>query len=49
MRVLLNGYVCVDSFLVISGCLLGYLTFKELDKTNGRLNWIMFYLHRYLR
>jgi hypothetical protein len=26
-----------------------YLTLKELDKTNGKINWIMFYVHRYLR
>ncbi len=48
-RVILNGYPCVDSFFLLSGCLLGFLTFKELDRTKGRLNVLLFYLHRYLR
>jgi len=48
-RPLLNGYPSVDSFFVIGGILLGYLTFKELDKTNGFLNVPLFYLHRYMR
>jgi len=48
-RVILNGTVSVDSFLIIGGILLGYLTFKELDKTNSFLNVPLFYLHRYIR
>ncbi len=48
-RAILNGYPSVDSFFVLSGCLLGYLTFKELEKVHGRLNIPMFYLHRYIR
>eukprot|EP00095_Tigriopus_kingsejongensis_P002500 maker-scaffold64_size435223-snap-gene-2.28 protein:Tk02500 transcript:maker-scaffold64_size435223-snap-gene-2.28-mRNA-1 annotation:"hypothetical protein DAPPUDRAFT_60562" len=48
-RTVLNGFVCVDSFFLLSGILTAYLTFKELDKTHGRLNVPLFYLHRYLR
>lgn len=48
-RVILNGFVSVDSFFVLSGLLVGYLTFKELDKSKGRLNIPMYYIHRYLR
>ena len=32
-----------------SGFLVSYLTLKELDKVNGKLNLIMFYVHRYIR
>ncbi len=34
---------------MISGCLLTYLLLKELDKTRGRVNFAMLYIHRYLR
>ena len=39
----------------MGGCLLAYLTLKEMDKTKGWLNekgWInipMMYIHRYIR
>ena len=53
MQFISNGYVCVDSFFLISGTLLSYLTLKELDKIKGRvwtpIFWPMFYIHRYLR
>ena len=49
MRVILNGYPSVDSFFVLGGFLLGYLTCKEMDKKEGNINWVMFYVHRYLR
>jgi len=44
-----NGFISVDTFFFMSGTLLAYLTFKELDKRKGRLNIPLFYLHRYLR
>jgi len=44
-----NSFVSVDSFFIIGGILLGYLTFRELDKTNSFLNVPLFYLHRYIR
>ncbi|XP_055915469.1 nose resistant to fluoxetine protein 6-like [Eupeodes corollae] len=46
---LLNGTISVDSFFFISGLLVAWLGFRELDKTNGKLNVIMMYVHRYLR
>lgn len=53
MQFISNGYVSVDSFFLISGTLLSYLTLKELDKIKGRvwtpIFWPMFYIHRYLR
>ena len=44
-----NGYVCLDTFFFMTGLLLAYLSFKELDKTQGKMNIIMFYVHRYIR
>ena len=49
MNALLNGFPSVDSFFLISGVLLSYLTLKELQKTRGRVNIGLFYVHRYLR
>ena len=48
-QAVLNAVPSVDTFFLLSGCLLTYLTLKELDKTKGRLNWIMYYIHRYIR
>lgn len=39
----------VDTFFVISGCLVSYLTLKQLEKAKGRMNVALIYLHRYLR
>jgi peptidoglycan/LPS O-acetylase OafA/YrhL len=44
-----NAFPSVDTFFLLSGVLLAYLTLKELDRTKGRINWAMFYIHRYLR
>ena len=44
-----NGLVSVDSFFVMGGLLLSYLTFKELDKAKGWINLPMVYIHRYIR
>nr|XP_022323723.1 nose resistant to fluoxetine protein 6-like [Crassostrea virginica] len=44
-----NALVSVDSFFALSGFLLAYLTFKEMEKRDGKINWIMFYFHRFWR
>ncbi len=49
MRVVFNAIPSVDSFFLIGGCLLGYLTFKDMDRNNGKINIPLFYLHRYIR
>ena len=49
IQVILNGFPSVDSFFLISGVLMAYLTLKELDKTCGRVSIPLFYVHRYLR
>ena len=32
-----------------SGLLLTYLTLKQLQKTKGKMNWVLFYVHRFIR
>ena len=49
MNAILNGFPSVDSFFLISGVLLAYLTLKELEKTKGHVSLPIFYIHRYLR
>ena len=44
-----NAYVSVDTFFLMSGCLVSYLMLKEMDKTRGRVNFLVMYIHRYLR
>ncbi|XP_055842224.1 nose resistant to fluoxetine protein 6-like [Episyrphus balteatus] len=44
-----NSTVSVDSFFFMSGLLVAWLGFREMDRNNGRLNVIMMYVHRYIR
>ncbi|CAG7819245.1 unnamed protein product, partial [Allacma fusca] len=46
---ILNGTPSVDTFFTLSGTLVAYNLLKELDKKKGRLNYILFVVHRYLR
>ena len=48
---ILNAYVCVDSFFLISSTLLAYTTMPALEKLKGGDTkfWIRFIVHRYLR
>ncbi|XP_077981421.1 nose resistant to fluoxetine protein 6-like [Glandiceps talaboti] len=48
-QVLLNGTYSVDTFFVLSGLLVGYLVFFQLDKEDGQLPWFQYYFHRYWR
>jgi peptidoglycan/LPS O-acetylase OafA/YrhL len=48
-QVVINALVSVDTFFLMSGCLVSYLMLKELDKTRGRVNFLVMYIHRYLR
>ena len=47
LEVITNGYYSVDTFFFMSGLLVGYLTFLELEKK--RFNIVMFYILRYIR
>lgn len=44
-----NGFFSVDTFFLMSGTLACYGLLKVLDKSGGKLNIPMFYLHRYIR
>ncbi|XP_055947834.1 nose resistant to fluoxetine protein 6-like [Argiope bruennichi] len=48
-QVVLNGYYSVDAFFVLSGFLVAYVYFKQADKTDGKIPWVYFYVHRYIR
>lgn len=44
---LLNALPSVDTFFFLSGTLVAYLSFIQLEKK--QFNIIMFYVHRYIR
>nr|XP_022320071.1 nose resistant to fluoxetine protein 6-like [Crassostrea virginica] len=50
-QAVINALVSVDSFFALSGLLLAYLTLKEMKRGKGklRINWLMFYFHRFWR
>jgi peptidoglycan/LPS O-acetylase OafA/YrhL len=47
VEVIQNAFYSVDTFFFMSGMLVAYLSFIELDKK--RFNLPMFYLMRYIR
>ncbi|XP_013390848.1 nose resistant to fluoxetine protein 6 [Lingula anatina] len=51
MQVLLQGTFSVDTFFVLSGLLVTYLTLREMKKGSGRfrINWGLYYFHRFWR
>lgn len=44
-----NATLCVDSFFFMSGLLMLWGAFREMEKTKGKLNIVMMYVHRYIR
>ena len=44
-----NFTFSVDSFFVLSGLLLSYLSIKEMDRRQGKFPFITFYVHRLIR
>ena len=44
-----KSLVCCIFFAYFSGLLVGYLTFRELDRCKGRFNLVIFYVHRFIR
>ena len=48
-RAVLNALPSVDTFFMLSGLLVAYLTLKELDKCRGKFSFVIYYLHRYIR
>ncbi|XP_033116068.1 nose resistant to fluoxetine protein 6-like [Anneissia japonica] len=47
--ILWQATFAVDTFFLLSGLLLCYLTLKTLKKCDGKLNWGLFYFHRWWR
>jgi peptidoglycan/LPS O-acetylase OafA/YrhL len=48
-QAIVNAFFAVDSFFFLSGVLVAYLTFREMERKKGRFPFITYYLHRYLR
>ncbi|EGT37269.1 hypothetical protein CAEBREN_13329 [Caenorhabditis brenneri] len=51
-HILLNAFVSVDTFFLLSGIVVAYLFFKNRPKKSqiiSPITWILFYVHRYLR
>ena len=44
-----GGVLGVDSFLLMSGLLVTYLTMRQMNKQKGRFPLLMYYIHRILR
>nr|XP_006820816.1 PREDICTED: nose resistant to fluoxetine protein 6-like [Saccoglossus kowalevskii] len=44
-----NATYSVDSFFYLSGLLVTYLSMKQLARNNGKMNWLVYYIHRYWR
>ncbi|KAG8186314.1 hypothetical protein JTE90_007335 [Oedothorax gibbosus] len=49
LGVILNGWLSVETFFVLSGLLTSYAVLKILDKTKGKISVSMYILRRYIR
>lgn len=47
--ILLNSPLLVDTFLLLSGFLFARLLLLELEKRNGKINFLILYIFRYIR
>ncbi|KAH9488221.1 hypothetical protein Btru_064277, partial [Bulinus truncatus] len=47
--VIANGFVSVDTFFTLSGLLTAYLTCQHMKKVGWKLNWGLYYFHRFWR
>ena len=48
-QIVVNAFFAVDSFFVLSGLLLSFLSMKEIEQRQGKFPFISFYVHRLLR
>ncbi|XP_016950512.1 nose resistant to fluoxetine protein 6 [Drosophila biarmipes] len=46
---ILHGFFSVDSFFVLGGLLVALITLRMMDRTKGKLNVPLMYLHRIIR
>ena len=44
-----NGFFAVDTFFLLSGLLVAYLSMRQMKRKKGRFPFLTYYLHRYLR
>ncbi|XP_068737951.1 nose resistant to fluoxetine protein 6-like isoform X2 [Montipora capricornis] len=44
-----NAFFAVDSFFVLSGLLVAYLSFRRMEQNDGKLPLFKFYFHRFWR
>ena len=44
-----NAFLSVDTFFVLSGLLLSYLSIREMERRKGKFPFAFFYIHRVLR
>ena len=44
-----NATVSVDSFFFLSGLLVAYIFMRNMERTGGKFNVVMYYVHRYIR
>ncbi|KAK9730277.1 Amiloride-sensitive sodium channel [Popillia japonica] len=47
--IIIGGTVSVDSFFMMAGILVAYYTLDSLTANNGKFNWFMFMLYRFVR
>ncbi|XP_033763400.1 nose resistant to fluoxetine protein 6-like [Pecten maximus] len=48
-QAIMNALVSVDTFFALSGLLVSYLFMREMEKAKGKMNWGLFYFHRFWR
>ena len=44
-----NATVSVDTFFFLSGLLVAYILLRDLKRSKGRFNPVLYYLHRFIR
>ncbi|XP_035828402.1 O-acyltransferase like protein [Aplysia californica] len=44
-----NAFVSVDTFFTLSGLLTAYMTIREMKRSGWKINWPMFFFHRFWR
>ena len=48
-QLVINFTLSVDTFFVLSGLLLSYLSIKDMERRQGKFPFILFYVHRLIR
>eukprot|EP00111_Clytia_hemisphaerica_P000721 TCONS_00002123-protein len=48
-QAILNAFPSVDTFFLLSGLLVAYIALRRMDKDNGKINYGMYVLHRFIR